>query len=157
MSGAALSAPMLAAVTNAAGVRFHAGWTLGVAGAVFALAYTRVLLVAYALYALTMSALQLQLCLVQAQSALLLPSADYSTLFGVSTTATLLLQSGQQVILQVLGDEPSRQYTFVACWALAVAALGVVSLPTAEEEWRHARPPDWVARTPVQTWMSECN
>lgn len=123
MSAAALAAPTLARAAQAAGMGFHAAWTLGVAGLVFALAWTRALFVAYAVYALTMSVLQMQLCLVQGESAALLPSDDYSTLFGVITTGTLLLQSAQQAVLQSLRQEPFGQYALVACWTLAVAGV----------------------------------
>jgi Reduced folate carrier len=75
----------------------HAVWTAAVAAGVLIMARSTTLAAAYLLYWLVMSLLQLQLCVVQAHSAQLLPSSDYASLFSILTLFSLILQAAFQV------------------------------------------------------------
>lgn len=93
----ALCAPVLQPVAARCPGAAHGLWLAVVAACVAGVARSGSLLAAYAGYVAAVALLQLQLCVVQAESAAAVAGADYTALFGVNQLATLLLQCALQV------------------------------------------------------------
>lgn len=94
--GAALS-PALQPLAAAQPGTVHCTWLIAVACCVLSLACSSSLLSAYAWYVTVMGMLQLQLCVVQAQAAILVSAVDAAPLFGMLTLCSITLQSFGQV------------------------------------------------------------
>jgi hypothetical protein len=99
--GAAL-APALQPLAASQPGTVHCAWLLAAACCVLSLACSSSLLTAYAWYVVIMGMLQLQLCLVQAQAAILVSTGDAAPLFGVLTLGSITMQTLGQVALAPL-------------------------------------------------------
>jgi hypothetical protein len=96
IAGAAV-APFMQPLAAARPGTVHCAWLLAVASCVLALACSSSLLAAYAWYVVVMGMLQLQLCVVQAQAAILVFTVDAAQLFGILHLCSILMQSLGQV------------------------------------------------------------
>lgn len=102
----ALCAPLLQPLAARRPWAAHGVWLAAAAGCVAAVAGSRSLLAAYVWYTAAVALLQLQLCVVQAESAAAVAGAEYTALFGLNQLATLLLQGAFQVCCRRMGLVP---------------------------------------------------
>lgn len=126
MAAAAGLAPLI----GKRGINFLLVSTVVVGCGVVALGQVSSLWAAYSLYTWTMSCLQLLQTFVYAESARLLPTADFPTLFGMNATLTLTLQSAAQAWLtSTWPDDVTRQYTVVGSCTCIAALAGLLLVP----------------------------
>jgi Reduced folate carrier len=100
----AMVAPQLQPAAAARPAAAHASLLLVVAATLFGLAGSSTLGAAYVSYVAAMGLLQVQLCVVQTESALLVSPSDAAPLFGVLSLCTLLLQCAAQARLSIEGS-----------------------------------------------------
>lgn len=123
--GAAL-APAVQPLAIGQPATVHISWLLASACCILSLACSASLLQAYTWYIAGMGMMQLQLCLVQAQAALLVSRVDAAALFGTLTLGSITLQSVFQVLLQASGWAAQTQFLVVGLWAVLVSACCAV-------------------------------
>lgn len=98
----ALCAPLLQPLAARRPGVAHGLWLAAAAVCVAAVAGSASLMAAYVWYTAAVALLQLQLCVVQAESAAAVAGAEYTALFGLNQLATLLLQGVFQVCCRSL-------------------------------------------------------
>lgn len=99
----ALCAPLLQPLAAKRPGVAHGAWLAGAAACIAAIAGAGSLFAVYAWYIAAVALLQLQLCVVQAESAAAV-AGEYTALFGLNQLATLLLQAAFQVRALVAAD-----------------------------------------------------